>query len=229
MILEYSNNKQLKMNTQQYLKKILTEKLVGNDLNLIKNITNFLPQYKYKKTIITDYRSYQLEKYGWLNDSNNSGFQLTEFYFPDIDITLFTIAHNLNSIDIEDIIDGALMDIECYDDDEIENTGDLQEYYFDNFELFYKYSYMKKIYEHHQKIIKHRKYLENLIVRLEDLNIESDDESTSYEQESGTIDLDISDISSSDEDSDSDNEELENRIREIMVEAKEKFNKHLFK
>ena len=123
------------MNTQKYLKKILTEKLVGNDLNLIKNITNFLPQYKYEKNVVCrPFKEYQLEKYGWTNfNTSNGGQQLTEFYFPDIDITLFTIAHSTNYIDIDDILQGALMDIECYDNWEIGSAGELQEYYMENF------------------------------------------------------------------------------------------------
>ena len=194
------------MNTQKYLKKILTEKLVGNDLNLIKNITSFLPQYKYEKNVRCDYRDYQLEKYGWVNDGNNSAQQLTEFYFPDIDITLFTIAHVTNWIDIDDIIEGSLMDIECYQDGDIKSAGDLQEFYYDDFELFYRYSYIVKIYEHHQKIIKHRKYLEEFLRRIEDLNIDevsSDNESIDINLTvplSSDSDSDISDFSSSDED-----------------------------
>ena len=196
------------MATQKYLTKILTEKLVGNDINLIKNITRYLPQYKYEKNVVCrKFVKYQLQKYGWMNGDFNSNQQLTEFYLPDIKIHLFTIAHSTNLIDIGDILEGALMDIECYEDNDIENAGDLQEYYMDSFEIFYKYSYISKIYEHHQKIIKHKKYLEELKRRVEDLNNDeesSDDESTDFS--SGTIDLDIdlSDISSDFSDSDED-------------------------
>ncbi len=200
------------MNTQKYLKKILTEKLVGNDLNLIKNITNYLPQYKYEKNVVCRiFQDYQLEKYGWINDNDSLNHQqLTEFYFPDIDITLFTIAHTNNHIDIEDVLEGSFMDIHCYDDWDIENAGDLQEYYLDNYELFYKYKYISKIYEHHKKILKHRKYLEELYSRITDLN--NDEESSDNES------IDISDISSSDEEDtfDENFDETKTKIRSMF-------------
>ena len=111
---------------------------------------------------------YQLKKYGWVEKGQVTSMILTEFYLADINIWLFIIAPTRYTIDLSKVLQENLESIIIYDINTIKDPGDLQEFYYNENDIFYKYKYIKNKFKYQQNILKHKDYLLELLEHVED-------------------------------------------------------------
>lgn len=194
------------------IKRLLLKTSLCNDA--IDNVISYLPTYKYHKNIITNKSSedyddssidflnkYMLRNFGWNNSLFNYNQQLTEYYLSDLGFKIFTISHISNNCDIFSIITGLIQDVRAYDNEFVgitdeEKCIELQDYYYVNFELYYSFKYIKKIYKYHKQFMDNKDYFVEFIKFYkkhinEDDEVESDVESESDIESDSDFDSDF--------------------------------------